>query len=242
MKTELSPAYVLHRRSYRETSQLLDVFSRDHGRVSLVAKGIRKKNSNRTEILQPFQHVLLAWSGKHELMNLTDAEADGACYHLAGERLLTGFYLNELVIRLLHQGEAHPELFDAYDRALGNLSRADIPAPVTVRLFEKILLESTGYGLILNHDSDTGAGIEDEHTYFYQADRGASRNRPDGNDFVEISGRALIDLAVGNLHDKKSLNQCKILMRYILQKHIGSKPLASKKLYQSYLDNRKIQA
>ena len=242
MKTELSPAYVLHRRSYRETSQLLDVFSREHGRVSLVAKGVRKKNSTRTEILQPFQPVLLAWSGKHELMNLTDAETDGPCYNLTGERLLTGFYLNELVIRLLHQGEAHTELFDAYDRSLYDLSRGEIPAPITIRLFEKSILESTGYGLILDHDSDTGAGIEDSTTYFYQADRGASRHRPAGRDFVEISGRTLIDLADGNLHDKRSLNQCKILMRYILQKHIGNKPLASRILYRSYLDNRKIQA
>ena len=242
MKTELNPAYILHGRSYRETSLLLDVFSRDHGRVSLVAKGIRKKNSPRAEILQPFQRLLLAWSGKHELMNLTDAEMEGVQHILSGERLLTGFYLNELVIRLLHQGESHPELFDAYDRALVDLSRVEIMPATTIRYFEKSILESTGYGLILDHDSDTGAPIEADISYFYQADKGASRARPAGDDFVEISGRALIDLARGNLLNKNSLNQCKILMRYILHKHIGNKPLASRKLFRSYMDNQKLHA
>lgn len=236
MKAELNPAFILHRRPYRETSLLLDTFTRDHGRLGLIAKGIRKKNSNKSELLQPYQRLMIAWTGKSDLMTLTDVEADNTAYTLTKDRLLTGFYLNELIIRVLHQHEAHPELFDIYDQTLNLISNDQANEQAVVRIFEKRLLDSVGYGLVLDHDIDTGLKIDPDILYYYQADRGPSSVMPDIPDFKKISGKTLIELDNEEIMSSEILHEAKSLMRYILQKHTGSKPLQSRELYKSFLE------
>lgn len=241
MKAELNPAFILHRRPYRETSLLLDVFTRDYGRLGLIAKGIRKKGSLKAEILQPYQRLQIAWSGKNELMTLTDAEPDKNNYSLKQNRLLTGFYLNELVTRLLHQHEAHPELFDIYDQTLDLLSRDKNDEQIIVRIFEKRLLDAVGYGLVLDHDIDTGLKINPETLYYYQADCGPGSTIPKTADYIKITGRTLLELDSETLHPGEIMHEAKALMRHVLQKHIGTKPLLSRKLYKSFLENSKIK-
>lgn len=240
MKTELNPAFVLHHRPYRETSSLLDVFSRDHGRISLIAKGIRKKGSARAGLLQPWQRLQIAWSGKSELMTLTDVEADGPPRALQPQILFAGFYLNELIIRMLHQHEAHPDLFDSYDNTLGHLSGNPTDSQPVIRIFEKRLLDATGYGLTLDHDVDTDLPLEPDSVYYYQADRGPSVNLPKAHDYIKISGRSLLDLGNEVMQATDVLRETRDLLRYVLRKHLGPKPLASRKLYQSFLANSRV--
>ena len=235
MKTDLNPAFILHRRPYRETSFLLDVFTRTYGRISLIARGVRKKHSDKVELLQPYQRLQLAWAGKSELMTLTHVELDKKVYSLTQDRLLTGFYLNELITRILHQHEAHPELFDIYDHTLGLLSKCTSKDQGFIRIFEKRLLESVGYGLVLDYDADTGKKIEPEIIYYYQIERGPSAKLPDGQDYITICGQTLIELESETIDSTKTMQETKLLMRYVLQKYTGPKPLLSRELYKSFL-------
>jgi len=236
MRTDFTPAYILHRRSYRETSLLLDVISRDAGRISLIAKGAKREKSPMAGLLQPCQRLLLCWSGKSELMTLTGAEADRPFIQIGQKRLLPAFYLNELVVRLLHQHESHPELFEAYDRTLAALADETLPEQGTIRRFEKQLLQAIGYGPVFDHDVNTGESIESGRDYFYQADHGPVSVRPPHGDFIKVNGTTLIGMKEDALNTDASLREAKRLMRYLLQKHLGDKPLASRELYQSYLN------
>ena len=235
MKTGLHPAYVLHNRPYRETSMLLDVFSRDYGRVGLVAKGVKQKRNNMALLLQPYQKLLISWSGKGELMTLNQVEIDRPAPIPEEDRLISAFYINELIIRLLHQHEAHPDLFVVYDATLGELSSREKDQQAIIRIFEKRLLQSLGYGLVLDHDVDTGMPIADSHEYYYQAERGPTTRIPNDMYYVHISGMTLRSLAQESLTGRKVLDESKKLMRYVLQKHLGQKPLASRSLYASYV-------
>ena len=235
MKAGLHPAYVLHYRPYRETSMLLDVFSRDHGRVGLVAKGAKQKRNNISLLLQPYQKLLMSWSGRGELMTLNQVELDRPASIPEEDRLISAFYINELIIRLLHQHEAHPELFMVYDATLGDLAIKEKEQQAIIRIFEKRLLQSLGYGLVLDHDVETGIPVDDSRDYYYQAERGPVTNIPSDMDFVRVSGTTLNALAHESLTDRNALDESKKLMRYILQKHLGQKPLASRSLYASYV-------
>ena len=236
MKVELNPAFILHRRPYRETSLLLDVFSQSYGRVGLIAKGIRNNKSNKSEILQPYQPLQLAWSGKGDLMTLTMAEADKPAYVLKDKKLIAGFYLNEIIIRMLHQHEAHPDLFAIYDRTLYLLSTKTADEQVVIRIFEKRFLESIGYGLVLDHDI-SGKKIKPDCNYYYLADRGPAMDIPEVSDYIELSGSTLLAIDKEKFDTAQISYEARLLMRYILQKHLGGKPLASRKLYKQYLDN-----
>lgn len=237
MRVGLNPSFILHRRPYRETSLLLDVFSREYGRLGMVAKGVRRMGSRRSGFIQPYQKLQISWSGKGELMTLTNAEPDTPSYALSGRNLLAGFYLNELLVRLLHVHEAHPELFDIYEISLSRLADRTMEQHAVIRIFEKHLLYNTGYGLVLDHDAILNTEIDTETQYYYRADRGPSARKPDSNDFVKVSGKTLIALDIEELDNETSLREAKLLMRYILTRHLGDKPLASRELYKSYLEN-----
>jgi DNA repair protein RecO (recombination protein O) len=239
MKTGLHPAYVLHSRPYRETSMLLDVFSRDYGRVGLVAKGAKQKRNNTSLLLQPYQRLLLSWSGKGELMTLNKVEMDRAAHVLEHDRLISAFYINELIIRMLHQHEAHPDLFMVYDVTLGELADRENNQQTVIRIFEKRLLQSLGYGLVLDRDVETGMPIDTDAEYYYLAERGPSTRVPADSNHVKISGATLRSIAQEDMADRSVLEESKKLMRYILQQHLGHKPLASRILYASYMEINK---
>jgi len=233
MNVELTPCFVLHSRSYLESSLILDIFSREYGRLHLIAKGAKREKSAFSELLQPYQRLLMAWRGKSELMTLIDVEADIEPYDLSAARTIAGFYLNELLVRLLHQHESHPELFNFYDKAIFDLSVAkNIDA--VLRIFEKGLLQSLGYGLILDHDVDDGRAIKADKKYYYLIDSGPMKNSPPTGDYIEIAGNSLLALEKERLDNKSELEETKRLMRFILQSHLGTKPLASRALYKAY--------
>lgn len=236
MKIELTPCFILHYRPYLESSLILDVFSREHGRLHLIAKGAKREKSRFSGLLQPYQRLLMAWSGKSELMTLTDVETDFDSYELSDVRVIAGFYINELLIKLLHQHESHSELFDIYDEALLDISVSE-NIDMVLRIFEKELLRSLGYGLVLDRVIDDGQAIEAEKNYYYLSDTGPLANIPSTKNYVEISGKSLLALESGDLQNKLILKETKRLMRFIIQGHLGDKQLASRVLYKAYMNN-----
>jgi len=228
---DFSPAFILHQRAFRESSVLLDVFSRDYGRISLIAKGVRKQKRSQAGLLQIYQPLLLSWLGRRDLQTLTAVEPDGPAYLLQAESALCGLYINELMMKLLPLGETDSSLFSAYEQALLGLQEAR-QNEVTLRLFEKQLLSLLGYGLVLDHDIETGEQIKQQQDYYYVADSGLYRWQP-GLKQNRISGRSLHHLITEQDFDQTSLNEIKQLMRMVIHFYLGGKPLRSRELFSS---------
>ena len=231
-RVELEPAFVLHNRAYRESSLVSEIFGRDSGRLGLVAKGARRPKSPLRGMLQAFHPLLLSWSGSGELGLLTGAEPDGYAPALAGKALFSGLYMNELLMRLLHRHDPHPELFHHYGRALECLARSQ-RSDAVLRVFEKQMLESIGYGLVLDHDIDSGHAIEGDGAYRYEMDRGPARSADGNADGVPVSGETLLALAREELASEQVLEEAKRLMRVVLRRYLGDKPLATRSLFRS---------
>ncbi len=231
MNVELTPAYVLHQRPFRETSVLLDIFSKQFGRVSLIAKGVRKNKRNQNGLLQLYQPLLVSWMGRGDLQTLTSVEVDKPRYILQSQSALCGLYINELVVKLLPMHIAEPSVFDAYEQILERLQQAD-DIEVALRLFEKCLLMHLGYGLVLDQEVETGATIEHEQRYQYRPDSGLYRcvNQLDK---PSISGRSLQHLLMERDFDKQSLSEVKQMMRSVIHFYLGGKPLRSRQLFAS---------
>ncbi len=236
MNVELTPCFILHSRSYLESSLILDIFSREYGRLHLIAKGAKREKSPFSGLMQPYQRLLMAWRGKSELMTLVDVEADIEPYVLSDAKIIAGFYVNELLVRLLHQHESHPELFDLYNKAILDLSVSE-SIDAVLRFFEKGLLETLGYGLVLDHDIGNGQAIEADRKYYYLIDSGPTKDTPLTGNYIEITGNSLLALEKESLENKSELEETKRLMRFILQSHLGTKPLASRALYKAYMGN-----
>jgi len=229
LNIEFTPAFVLHQRPYRETSLLLDVFSEQHGRVSLVAKGVCSKKRSQSGILQLYQPLLLSWMGRGELQTLTAAEADKPRYILQANSALCGLYINELMVKLLPLNLPEADIFAAYQNVLFNLQDTD-NTEVQLRLFEKRLLLNLGYGLVLDREVETDQIIEQNSRYIYRADAGLYRWY-EGSKEPAISGRSLQHLINERDFDRQSLLEIKQLMRSVIHFYLGGKPLQSRALF-----------
>jgi DNA repair protein RecO (recombination protein O) len=192
MRVENQPAFVLHARPWRETSLLIEAFTRHHGRVGLVARGVRSARSRLPRAsLQPLQPLLLDWIARGELGTLTAAEPSGTRWRLAGDALIAGMYVNELVLRLTSRNDAHPAAFAAYTECLVRLAE-ETDIAWTLRRFERDLLTDLGYALMLDMTS-SGTPIEAEAIYGYAAEAGPIAWR-EGSGLPRVSGAALIAL------------------------------------------------
>src|SRR5262244_4451478 len=160
------PAFVLHTYPYRETSAIVETFTAGYGRVALVARGAKRTRSELRSVLQAFQPLTLSWSGTGELKTLIRAEWRGGLPLVGGSALLCGFYLNELLLKLLAREDPHPRLFADYEAALQELASGAEQAPV-LRRFELTLLTELGYALPLVREADTGAPIDPATRYYY---------------------------------------------------------------------------
>ncbi|MBL8431584.1 MAG: DNA repair protein RecO, partial [Dechloromonas sp.] len=176
-KVDGQPAYVLHAYPFRETSLIVEVFSRDFGRMALLARGARRPRSAIRGLLMAFQPLELGWAGKGEVLTLMKAEWQGGQPLLAGPALFCGYYLNELLMHLLPREDAHEKLFARYSEMLSRLAEEDAGAgerEAGLRRFEKALLQELGYGLTLNHDSSGSEIIAAAH-YTYRMEQGPVR-------------------------------------------------------------------
>jgi len=230
-RVELEPAFVIHNRQYRESSLITEVFGRESGRLGLVAKGARRPKSALRGMLQSFHPLLLSWSGGGELGLLTGAEPDGHMPPLTGKALFSGMYMNELLMRLMHRHDPHPELFQHYASALNALGHGQRTDAV-LRVFEKQMLESIGYGLVLDHDIDTGEAVAADRAYRYRPERGPSRDTLDDAEGVRIGGETLLSLAHEHLESERVLDEAKQLMRVVLRRYLGDRPLATRSLFR----------
>jgi DNA repair protein RecO (recombination protein O) len=235
MKVDLTPCYILHSRDYRESSLILEVMSREYGRVSLVAKGAKRNKKHQGINFNLYQKYLMSWVSRSELGTLIDVEIASTMNSMSPQQMMTGFYMNEIVLRLLHKHESHPELFDSYDATIFELA-ADNTDQALLRYFEKILLQSLGYGVIFDQDQSTGSPVVAGDNYYYKLDIGpCSDVQANG---IVVSGKTLIELNNETLLDNKNKNEAKILLRSLLKQYLGDKPLASRQLYEAYIKNK----
>lgn len=221
------PVYVLHTYPFKETSLLAELFSKQHGRVATVAKGARRPRSAMRGQLQAFQMLNATWSGKAELKTLHNLEWSDSLLSLQGEALMCGFYLNELLLRLLPREDAHEALFDYYANTLKRLATSGELA-TTLRRFELKLLQELGYAVPLNAD-ENGEAIDAEKTYRYEAEYGASAPHKTKIG-VQLSGKTLLDMASDSYEHSQTQQQSKQLMRYLLAHYLGDKPLHTRQL------------
>ena len=172
MRVQDQPVYILHQRPFRDTSQIVEVFSRDYGRLSVVSRGSRSPKSRLKAIMQPFQALQVNWSGRGEMPSLGQVEAANTRIPLLKSRVLPcAFYMNELIMRLLHKHDVHEDIFELYQRTLYALAQAE-DLERELRLFEKSLLQFLGFGLSLDVDSDTGAAVQNDRNYIYYIEHG----------------------------------------------------------------------
>ena len=227
-------AFVLHTRKYRETSLLVDVFTCDYGIVTLVAKGVRKKNSKWAGVLQCFQPLKISFTGRSELKTLTGAALDGVGLELTGLRLYCGFYLHELLSYFLHKHDAYPEVFEDYRHCLVQLATGD-SIESTLRIFELTLLENLGYGLQLENDSVTACPIDPDRQYEYLNEVGPVPTVNQG-----FSGKSLIALREKILTDESVKKEVKQLMRQVIDFHLQGRELKSRALMSQFIRQQSV--
>ena len=241
-RIQLQPAYVLHHRPYRDTSRILELFTRDHGRLTLFARGVgrgtrtgtRKAGQTATllPLLQPFNRLLVSWSGRGEAGQLTAAEPDGAFTALPPQRLLSGCYLNELLLNLLTRHDEQADVFALYAHTIEALKNCE-DLLRRLRLFEKRLLEAIGYGLLLEREESTGAPIAIEHTYLYRLDHGPARVTGVADGGSLYSGASLLSLAREELTDAQSCADARRLLRAALDRCLEGRELKTRQVMQA---------
>ncbi|MQA42201.1 DNA repair protein RecO [Rugamonas aquatica] len=222
------PAFVLHSYPYKETSLIIDLFTRDFGRVALIAKGAKRPHSQLRGVLQTFQPLSSSWVGKSELRTLTDAEWVGGMLPLEKTALLCGFYLNELLVKLLARDDAHPRLFDHYVATLNQLAHNE-PAPIVLRKFERALLKETGVAADLTRCIETRRAVQADVVYVVDPERGPRPERA-ADAWPRVAGKTLLDMESEDYQDAATQAQSKQLMRFLLAHHLGGAPLNTRQI------------
>lgn len=230
-RQENQPVYVLHTYPFKETSLIVELFAKNFGRVAVAAKGARRPRSAMRGMLQAFQPMIATWSGKQELKTLHSLDWNGSLLLLKGEAMMCGFYLNELLLRLLPREDAHEVLFDYYADTLKALATSSDLA-TTLRQFELKFMQELGYAIPLETDVEA-APIVPTQTYRYVAEHGAFKGngKPLLDDpGVMLSGSTLIHMAQDDYRDAQTRLQSKQLIRYLLAHYLGDKPLHTRQL------------
>lgn len=227
-RSELEPAFVLHSYPYKETSLIVEAFTRHHGRVGLLARGARRPRSAVRGTLLAFHPLRLSWTGSAELGTLTATEWTGGQSALSGLPLMCGFYMNELLLRLLPREDAHEALFDAYAAAIARLATGAEPAGL-LRGFELSLLRELGYAPPLDRDAASGLPVQAARRYRYLPERGpveaggAERERADAE--VTVSGQTLLDMAQEDYSRTETRDESRRLLRRLIAARLSGQTL-----------------
>lgn len=238
---ESDAGFVLHTYAYRETSLIVEAFTRLHGRLVMVAKGAKRPQGTLRGVLNPFQGLLLVWFGKGDMKTLKSAEQEKILPQLSGAALLSAFYLNELLLKLAIREDPHERLFDAYADTMSSLAMLPMGgrstreiAPI-LRQFEVTLLQELGYALQFQKEADSHAPIRAEREYFYLIERGplaagmvARQSTP--ADGLLLQGKTLLDMDCCDYRDPQTQMQSKQLMRMIINHLLGEKILHTRQL------------
>ena len=230
-RVDQQPAMVLHSYPWRETSLIVEAFTRDHGRMALVARGAKRPTSQFRGLLAPFAPLLLSWSGRNEIKSLVRAEWCGGMAPLRGEALLAGFYLNELLVRLLARADAHEVLFARYVEALATLAARQNGRDGVLRAFELELLRETGHAPAFDHSAD-GAPLEPDAFYRVDAEHGLVRvAEPDpGEDIACLRGSSALAMARSDFSSPVVANHSKLVLRHLIRYHLNGQPLNTRRI------------
>ncbi len=228
--------FVLHSYPFRETSLVVEVFTRHHGRLALVARGARRPRSALRGQVQPFTPLLLSWFGKGEVRTLHGAEWQGGLAPLSGMPLLCGFYLNELLLKLLARDDPHEALFDYYHATLSELARpADDNLERILRRFERHLLSEIGYAATFHEEAETAQPVREEQAYYFVPERGPYAGKGSGIG-IPVSGRTLLDLDQDRFDSPVTRAEAKQLMRALINHHLGGKPLYTRQMLKELIE------
>jgi len=231
-RVDLATAYLLHAMPYRESSQIIEALTQQHGRVGLVARGSRRRGSRWSSLLQPFRPLRLSWSGRGGLFTLRAAEAASPPFTIGGISLMSAYYLNELLLALTHRGDPHPDLFAHYAHALAALGESG-GDEVALRGFEIALLDEIGYGLVFNRDATTDGPLDPDRHYHYVIEQGpvpvAGARRGD----MVFSGAELMSIGRGDYSSGETLGCAKRLLRQVIHHHLGGRPLKTREVLAS---------
>ena len=233
-RAEHEPGFVLHAYPYKETSLVVEAFTRGFGRVGLLARGARRPRSMLRGVLLAFHPLRMTWSASAELGTLVSAEWDGGWRALAGTGLMCGFYLNELLLRLVPRDDPHEALFDAYGAALAQLA-SNVRQAAVLRGFERRMLAELGYAPVLDRDAATGAAIEPAKHYVYEAERGPVETGRTNGDSV-ISGRTLLDMAADNYDSPRTREEARRLMRVLIAERLAGQTLHTRAVLSELQD------
>ena len=231
-RIELEASFLLHARPYRESSQIIDVLSQEHGRVGLVARGSRRPRSHWKSTLRPFQPLRMSWSGRGSLQTLRAAEPTSPSLPFTGMTLMAGYYMNELLIALLHRGDPHPDLFAHYGATLATLAAGEALEP-TLRRFELALLAEIGYGLVTDRDAADGQPLSSDRWYEYLADQGPVPVAEGTVGGLVVNGADLAAIGDGVFDRPERLRIAKRLLREKLNWCLGGRPLKTRQVIAS---------
>ncbi len=222
------PAYVLHLRPFRDSSQILDVLSADYGKLSLVARGSRSAKSRLAGLLRPFQPLKLSWSSRSDLGTLTGAEIDGRIQSLVGDTLMAGYYVNELMLHMLHRHDPQPEVFSAYEQTLEAMATGhDVAA--CLRHFELELLRLLGYAINLETDAVADTPLDASQNYEFRPAQGAVPVQREEGAAV-FSGAELLAIGAETFEDDVVLRNAGRLLRQVIHYHLDGRELKTRKV------------
>ncbi|WP_293764805.1 DNA repair protein RecO [uncultured Aquitalea sp.] len=230
-KVDRQAGYVLHAQPYRETSLLLEIFTPNHGRLTLVARGARRPRADVRGILLPFQPLTLAWFGKTEVRTLHTAEWNGGVPQLSGLRLVCGFYLNELMMKLTARDDPEPRAYAVYDEAVRALA-AGKPLSAVLRRYELRLMQTLGYAPSFGRDAE-GEAVLAEEDYLCRPGEFPQRDQGFDGDGLRLAGRSLLAIEADDYAEPATRREARLLTRMLLNGLLGETPLASRELLQA---------
>lgn len=236
-RVQQEPAFLLHHRPYRDSSRILELYTRDQGRVSLFAHGARGGRSGLAALLRPFTQLLISYSGASDGGTLSAAEPAGAPRSLPAARVMSGFYVNELMLKLVPRGDPHPELYEVYAQTLAALAGGD-DEPRSLRLFEKRLLDALGYGVDYAHIADTGATVRPAAYYHVRPERGVEAEAAGGGAHVYL-GAHLLSLAAEELAEAAALAAARELLAHALAAPLEGRVLGTRTVARALRDRTK---
>ncbi len=230
----LETCYVLHQRPYRNTSLIVDCLTLNHGRIGLVAQAARRPGGGLNSLLQPFRRIRVSWVRRGELGRLTGVESDAIAHAIEGDALISAYYLNELLLRLVPSGDHNDRILNCYSHCLGRLAEDQTPARA-LRLFELELLDELGYHVDLEQDFRTGEPIRPEQEYVFEHEGGMTIST-ETLTMETFEGDDLISLREHRLDNSKSLKAAKRLLARILDFHLGDRPLRTRMVMRQIFD------
>ena len=242
MKTDSEVGFVLHTRPYRETSLLVDLFTKNYGRVRCVAKGYRRPNKKGvTRALFPYTEHQFSWQGRGDLKTLTQADATHSPLFLQSECLFTGLYVNELFYRLLHEYDPHEHLYDQYHQYFAHMSSGQL-SELKLRQLEMCLLEELGYGLAIDTEAESGESLDADKFYKYIPELGLVECSNQSKAMPGVfRGSDLMALSESEFDRKSVILAAKQLLRSVIDFYLDGRKLHSRELYRQHLANSAAQ-